>query len=203
LAGRPGDAITRANAAVPGTTARVDCRVQGSMSEFASGRPRCGGRTIRDRGTGRGNRWSRGGPGEFPCARRRVSAGRKLFRAITRTRLRAAGTLRQPHDNLPRPARQVSGTRQSSATNPAIFRGHRVPVAGPRQSSAQHTATIRDHQARHPRPVRDVAGGNSEALGAGRPNRATGLARRLGEPAVRVRRFPSSGTGCHRIVSPR
>src|SRR5215472_13806782 len=57
--------------------------------------------------------------GDFPSARRRVSAARKAVRVIARKTLRHAETLRAPAGNSPPRARQPSGTRQPSATRPA------------------------------------------------------------------------------------
>src|SRR5215472_12910333 len=62
-------------------------------------------------------------PGAVPSARRRVSAARKAVRVIARKTFRYAETLRAPPGNSPPPARQLSGTRQSSATRPATLRG--------------------------------------------------------------------------------
>lgn len=62
--------------------------------------------------------------GELPSARRIVSASRRVCRVIALEKLRDAKTLPAPHCNFPRPARQLSGTRQLSATNTAIVRDH-------------------------------------------------------------------------------
>src|SRR5215469_2682683 len=47
------------------------------------------------------------------------------FRLITPKRLRNPTTIRDPDDNLPRSARRVSGTRQSSEQRTAIIRDRR------------------------------------------------------------------------------
>lgn len=56
--------------------------------------------------------------------------------------LRKAINLRDPHQNPPRTTRQISATRQSSATRTPILRDHAAPPRALRNLSAQHAAIL-------------------------------------------------------------
>jgi hypothetical protein len=77
-----------------------------------------------------------------------VPAARSLFRAITRKKLRNAGTVPDPDENVPGSARESSAARQGSAARPAILRDHERHPAPAREPSARQTAQTRDHAAR-------------------------------------------------------
>ena len=62
--------------------------------------------------------------GNLTCVRRRVVATRRLFSVIAPKSFRVVTIFRDSHENPLASARKVSGTRQSSEKQTAIFRDH-------------------------------------------------------------------------------